>query len=209
METVQIQLQVLNKRYWLLERVWWKHRYNFSGPLCRAFDLWRSHSQWYLHNTIIECCAARGGCCGLSCGCCINRKIPEGRKLGVGHCTDECECCKARTSFNLSDMQERDHACSAFDLDLSNSYYLTLSLASIYGLSPSAMFDDERSPFELIRQPIYHLPFSLKDGRMRIGYKAALTNMSRCEIIVICFVFVFLTWGAYLVAMIWDISDLS
>jgi hypothetical protein len=105
-------------------------------------------------------------------------------------------------------MQEGDHVYSAFDLELSNPYYLTLSLASIYGLSPSAMFDDERSPFKLIRQPIYHLTFSLKDGRMLIGYKAALTNMSRCEIIVICFVFV-LTWGAYLVAMIRDISDLS
>jgi hypothetical protein len=41
---IQAQLQALNKRYWLLERQWWKVRSSFvSGRLIRGFDLWRSH----------------------------------------------------------------------------------------------------------------------------------------------------------------------
>ncbi|KAJ6001848.1 hypothetical protein N7522_007075 [Penicillium canescens] len=202
-EAVQIQLQVLNKRYWLLEREWWKHRYDCSGPVRRAFEFWRSHSQWYLHRNIIECCAARGGCCGFSCGCCVNRKIPEGRKLGVGHCTDECECCKARVS-SITDLTEaqKEVVYSDFDLNLSTSYYDALCRASIWGLPPVGMCGDERSPSELIRQPIYHLIFSLKGGRMLIGYKAVLTDKSRCEIIVICFILIFLMLGVCLIAMI-------
>jgi hypothetical protein len=64
------------------------------------------------------------------------------------------------------------------------------------------MCGDGRSPSELIRQPIYYLTFSLKDGRMLIGYKAVLTNKTRCEIIVIGFVLIFLMLGVCLIAMI-------
>ncbi|KAJ6157087.1 hypothetical protein N7497_005972 [Penicillium chrysogenum] len=40
----QSKLQALDKRYWLLERQWWKVRNSFvEGPLIRGFDLWRSH----------------------------------------------------------------------------------------------------------------------------------------------------------------------
>ncbi|CAG8890414.1 unnamed protein product [Penicillium egyptiacum] len=56
---VQAELQDLNKRYWLLERQWWKVRNSFmERPLIRAFDLWRSHSLWYiiLYGICIEFC---------------------------------------------------------------------------------------------------------------------------------------------------------
>lgn len=50
----QAKLQALDKRYWLLERQWWKVRNSFvEGPLIRAFDLWRSHSLWYMHRVLV------------------------------------------------------------------------------------------------------------------------------------------------------------
>jgi hypothetical protein len=45
-EAIQAELQVLNKRYWLLEREWWKHVYECCGLVRRAFDLWRFHSNF-------------------------------------------------------------------------------------------------------------------------------------------------------------------
>ncbi|KAJ5866887.1 hypothetical protein N7534_001440 [Penicillium rubens] len=57
---IQAELQTLNKRYWLLERQWWEARNSFvEGLLIRAFDLWRSHPLWYMH----EFCSriAQGG----------------------------------------------------------------------------------------------------------------------------------------------------
>lgn len=205
------ELLAMRELYWFYERRRWKYRYECAGPVRRALELWRSHPQWYLHRTIVERCVARGGCCGYSCGCCINRKIPEERKLGIGHCTHECECCKARAPIGLSHMGVKDDVYSV-DLRLSNPYSDALSRASLWGLSPDGLFSgDKKSPFELIRERKYRPAFGLKTGRMFIGFKAVYRaeempfprppSMNKEEIITICFAIfsILLMCGAYLV----------
>ncbi|CAG7975487.1 unnamed protein product [Penicillium nalgiovense] len=99
----QAKLQAFDKRYWLLERQWWKVRNSFvEGPLIRAFDLWRSHPLWYMHRVLVEDCERRGGCCSRSCGCCVSRKISKTRQLGAGHCMVACGCCHRARGFELT-----------------------------------------------------------------------------------------------------------
>lgn len=50
LHAIQKQLDETNREYWILVETWWVTRSAVpSGPLARAFDLWRSHPQWYLH----------------------------------------------------------------------------------------------------------------------------------------------------------------
>ncbi|KAJ6028181.1 hypothetical protein N7540_003757 [Penicillium herquei] len=52
------RLEVLNKKYWFLEQKW-RHYYSClrDGYQRNAFDLWRSHPKWYMHQTLMEECA--------------------------------------------------------------------------------------------------------------------------------------------------------
>lgn len=121
-----------------------------QGELRRAFDLWRSHPLWYLHKTLIEDCAIRGGCCGRECGCCRNRNPPPNRKLAVGHCTAECLCCQKFRGFKPT-KETKKSMRDLFPLNpvLNFDYYRKIMLASIYGIT----LDSTKSPFDLIDMP--------------------------------------------------------
>jgi hypothetical protein len=105
---IEKELQDLKKQYWFFmqERCQAKSALP-TGPLTRAIDLWRSHPRWYMHQFLVQSCAERGGCCGRDCGCCVNRPIPQSRKLGVGHCTTECGCCAEYRGFDLTEDDKR------------------------------------------------------------------------------------------------------
>lgn len=106
--TLLRELQALSEEYFLVERRWYDLTDRFTfGPLKRAFELWQSHPQWYLHRLLSEDCAKRGGCCGRACRCCHRRKPPSVRKFGVGHCTVECACCQEFRGFKLLHRQLR------------------------------------------------------------------------------------------------------
>ncbi|CAI7650102.1 unnamed protein product [Penicillium glandicola] len=148
---VQAELQVLNKRYWVLERQWWKVRNSFvEGPLIRAFDLWRSHPLWYMHRVLFEDCVRRGGCCSRRCGCCVDRNTDERRQLGAGHCTIECGCCHQARGFELT-KREKKKFLSDFHIvnDGGSLYRQKINRVSIWGLS----IDSHDSPFDLIVTP--------------------------------------------------------
>ncbi|KAJ6146923.1 hypothetical protein N7497_008905 [Penicillium chrysogenum] len=42
---------------------------------------------WYCRPELVKDCAERGGCCGLSCRCCLKRHLTTQRTKGIGHCT--------------------------------------------------------------------------------------------------------------------------
>ncbi|KAJ5731921.1 hypothetical protein N7493_003402 [Penicillium malachiteum] len=102
------RLEILNKKYWLLEQKWWySYLYLKDGCQRRAFDLWRSHTKWYMHQMLKDDCASRNGCCARGCGCCHLREPSPKRKLGVGHCTVECGCCRNARGFEVSEEDKR------------------------------------------------------------------------------------------------------
>ncbi|KGO68118.1 hypothetical protein PITC_053760 [Penicillium italicum] len=147
---VQAQLQALNKRYWLLEREWWKVRNLFvEGPLIRGFDLWRSHPLWYMHRVLFEDCVRRGGCCSRRCGCCVNRSLNGTRRLGAGHCTLTCGCCHQSRGFELTEGEETKIFQDFHVVDDNTFYRMRINRVSIWGLS----LDSHDSPFDLIVMP--------------------------------------------------------
>jgi hypothetical protein len=93
----------------MLMMKYWKYRGEFTGELGRAFDLWRSNPNWYMHPVLVADCIAKQGCCSRGCGCCRikskQRDIKQNnsyQKLGVGHCTLACEFCRKAHGFQLS-----------------------------------------------------------------------------------------------------------
>jgi hypothetical protein len=70
----------------------------------RAFIPWRfdADTNWYLCTSLNRECAARGGCCSRTCGCCL-RKRETGRIPSQSHCTEFCPCCLATNGLSPSD----------------------------------------------------------------------------------------------------------
>lgn len=144
------ELQALSKRYWLLEREWWKHRSSFvEGPLIRAFDLWRSHPLWYMHRVLVEDCMRKGGCCSRSCGCCVNRAFDKTRQLGAGHCTTACGCCNEARGFQLTKEEEKTLSKDFYVSTMKTQHRMKINRASIWGLC----LDSHDSPFDMIVIP--------------------------------------------------------
>ncbi|KAJ5775140.1 uncharacterized protein N7511_000151 [Penicillium nucicola] len=142
------ELAELRKESWFLGRQWWHHRHEFhQGPLSRAFRLWRSHPQWYMHRTLRDHCSLQGGYCGRDCGCCIHRHTAS-QTLGVGHCTDECGCCRTARGFEFtSDERTRITKCVEDSIrDGHNSYLQELIQVSIWGL----LDNNDENPFDQI-----------------------------------------------------------
>lgn len=98
------RMDVLSRKYWLLEQRWWSHYYCLRQTYQRpGFDLWRSHPKWYMHQVLKDDCASRNGCCARACGCCYLREPSPMRRLGLGHCTTECGCCCKARGFRISE----------------------------------------------------------------------------------------------------------
>ncbi|KAJ5424736.1 hypothetical protein N7445_010709 [Penicillium cf. griseofulvum] len=157
---IQAELQALNKRYWLLERQWWKVRNTFvEGPLIRAFDLWRSHPLWYMHQVLVEDCIRRGGCCSRSCGCCVDRKIDKTRQLGAGHCMVVCGCCHRARGFELTKKEKMAFLTDFHVVNDRSFYRQRINRVSIWGLS----LDSHDSPFDMIVIPLGYEKILLKE----------------------------------------------
>lgn len=141
------EMSTLYQDNWMQTRAWWYARgwiIGNSGPLQRAFELWRSNSLWYMHPILVEDCKSRGGCCGRDCGCCLDaqRANSSAGALGVGHCTLECGCCIRSRGFELSEEREKylvdrfsfDNRLDTMDHQV-DPYQHRICLVSIWGLS--------------------------------------------------------------------------
>jgi hypothetical protein len=132
---------------WLQTRDWWWTRgwmMGTSGPLGRAFELWRSNHSWYMHPVLVEDCKARGGCCGRDCGCCLDyqRANSSAGVLGAGHCTVKCGCCLESRGSETNSVGKRYYAARfTFDNKFGiinfqeDPYRRRVCLAAIWGLS--------------------------------------------------------------------------
>lgn len=116
-----------------------------GGPLTRGMKLWRSNPNWYMHRTLNEDCAGRGGCCGRDCNCCSPRLNIPGREFAAGHCTTRCHCCEKSRGFVLS-VEEIEVLDQQFDPSRPG-YFGRVSYATFFGLIPENYKD---SPFDLI-----------------------------------------------------------
>ncbi|CAG8004825.1 unnamed protein product [Penicillium salamii] len=129
------RLRVLNAQYWHLSQQWWSSRSGLSHGQLRAFTLWRSQSDWYMHPSLVECCTDRQGCCARGCGCCTNRKVDPSRSLGIGHCTVECACCQKARGFEVSpDEKKKLKAQLKIEIPETDFYTTRMKLVSIWGL---------------------------------------------------------------------------
>ncbi|CAG7948854.1 unnamed protein product [Penicillium salamii] len=149
--TASERLRCLNDQYQILSLQWWFHRTNIDGVQWRAFKLWRSHPQWYMHSELVKDCVGRQGCCARGCGCCLNRNIDSSRHLSVGHCTLECGCCARNRGFEMSEAEKTDlkNLYKSQWKDGRNIRSLWIRRVSIWGLSDMR----GRNPFDMIDAP--------------------------------------------------------
>ncbi|CRL21931.1 unnamed protein product [Penicillium camemberti] len=151
-EEVQEDLKTQRKLLWMLSREWWMLKNEFGeGVVKRAFDLWRSHPRWYMHQVLVEDCIGKQGCCSRGCGCCVKRPISPARKIGVGHCTLACECCREARGFDLSE-EEHERIQGYYDYRNTRNAYDRIELAAFWGLC----VDSCESPFDMIDEsPVF------------------------------------------------------
>ncbi|KAE8140463.1 hypothetical protein BDV38DRAFT_18454 [Aspergillus pseudotamarii] len=100
-ESLQDDLQDLNRRIWMVEREIQTTLREFQdGPLKRALNARRRSSDWYLSEWLQTECAGVGGCSGRDCGCWMRPRSSK-RPNSRGHCTSECKCCEDARGFRL------------------------------------------------------------------------------------------------------------
>ncbi|CAG7978587.1 unnamed protein product [Penicillium salamii] len=157
------RLQHLKSQYQFLSLKWLFYLSNFAAAQWRAFDLWRSHPQWYMHSQLVDDCVGRQGCCARGCGCCLNRShnLDASRSLGVGHCTLECGCCARARGFEFSESQKTDLKDlyqskwegapwnGAYGQDRRNFHCMKIHQVSIWGFVPGS----GKNPFDMINAP--------------------------------------------------------
>ncbi|KAJ5712907.1 uncharacterized protein N7483_010088 [Penicillium malachiteum] len=153
-KVIESQLDDLNQQYFVLRQKWLRCRNEFTEYLSRAFDLWRSYPNWYLHPVLQRDCALKGGCCGRSCGCCLKRATASSsdHKLGIGHCSVECACCIQSRPFELIDARKAESRSLAQVSSSTYRYDDQILRASIWGL----VKDNEENPLDLIKRPPVH-----------------------------------------------------
>lgn len=174
-ENLHYSLNNLAREYWILEQKWWRTWREIDetgGYLTRAFQLWRSYPQWYLHRVLREDCAMRDGCCSRGCGCCAKRATEDPytstRKLGIGHCTVDCACCASARGFCLGgDEHSRASQHSRISGPYEDSRYASkIRDASIWGVlsgdsgHPSDQINDRPpayTPKAVFQSPILEL----------------------------------------------------
>lgn len=155
-KSIKEELKSLSTKCWLLEQEWWQHRSAFfQGCHSRAFDLWRSHPRWYMHRGLVKDCAGRKGCCARGCGCCADRQISSPSKLGVGHCTLECGCCRKARGFELTEQEKKD-TNERFNVQNDNPYSSWIIRLAIWGIE----HDSSENPFDLIEEPNYEKTYT-------------------------------------------------
>lgn len=102
-----------------------------------------------MHQVLVEDCVGKQGCCSQDCGCCVNRPIDSTRRIGVGHYTLACGCCREARGFDLS-KEEHRRIQGYYDYRNTRNAYdgVELELAAFWGLrvdsceSPSDMTDE-------------------------------------------------------------------
>ncbi|CAG8237562.1 unnamed protein product [Penicillium salamii] len=144
------RLQHLGAEYWRYSQTWWCCRSNMVYMQLRAFLLWRSQTEWYMHPHLVEMCAGLQGCCARGCGCCTNRKIDPSRTLGVGHCTVECVCCQRTRGFELtSDDKKKFKGMFKMDYPFDSCRLIKMMLVSVWGICA----DDSVGTCDIIAAP--------------------------------------------------------
>ena len=102
------------------------------GTLKSLYDSLREDPAWYLRKSLVEECAASGGCCGRKCGCCAKRLRTTIRKGMNGHCSLACKCCQDHQGCVLEtpELNEMDQQYKKA-LESDNPFYF-LCIASAY-----------------------------------------------------------------------------
>lgn len=102
------------------------------GSLKSLYDSLREDPAWYLRKSLVEECAASGGCCGRKCGCCAKRLRRTSRKGMNGHCSLACKCCQVYQGCALEkpDLKEMDRQYKEA-LETDNPFFF-LRIASAY-----------------------------------------------------------------------------
>ncbi|CAG8048514.1 unnamed protein product [Penicillium salamii] len=78
-----------------------------GGFMRSGYDDLRQDPTWYLRTELVEDCKKKGGCCGRSCGCCLDRHEQAARNRGLGHCTPSCACCVSERGFDFAARERR------------------------------------------------------------------------------------------------------
>ena len=144
-EETKSRLEQINRKIWELHRQWWNYQCQIGeGVTARAFNLWRSHPTWYMHEVLVEDCIEKQGCCSRGCGCCPKRHLTH--RLAAGHCALTCECCRKARGFDLTQEQET-LVYDTLDFQQEKNFANRFQLASIWGLR----LNNDQSPSDLIK----------------------------------------------------------
>ncbi|KAH8423437.1 uncharacterized protein LDX57_001198 [Aspergillus melleus] len=107
-DKINLELAKINEQYWQFERDDYELLIQIpDGPLKRGITSTRSRENAHMTEWLKQDCAARGGCCSHSCGCC-EKPRSETRSPNRGHCTAACECCEERRGFHVDTSHGED-----------------------------------------------------------------------------------------------------
>ncbi|PYI19027.1 hypothetical protein BO99DRAFT_403050 [Aspergillus violaceofuscus CBS 115571] len=86
-----------------------------DGPLRRALLVRLQQRDFHLSSSWQRAqCAAMGGCCGRSCGCCSKPRNPDDDKKYHGHCFSYCMCCTDQRGFRIEPSNLEDDPMHTF-----------------------------------------------------------------------------------------------
>ena len=96
----QIELERISRICGEQERKLYLKERALPAAIANVYHRIREDDRWYLRPLPVADCAAMGGCCARSCGCCQNR-LPDLPKRGMsGHCSLACTCCDKAKGYS-------------------------------------------------------------------------------------------------------------
>ncbi|RAL07147.1 uncharacterized protein BO97DRAFT_418840 [Aspergillus homomorphus CBS 101889] len=103
LRTAQRLSSETHQKLWYEERRYQKLRASIpEGPLRRALYAREMQPDWHLSSKWLQGhCAAMGGCCRRSCGCCAKPRNSDIHSKIYGHCFSYCICCTDTRGFDV------------------------------------------------------------------------------------------------------------